>query len=85
MMRRMTADEFDEVYDTILDAMDADGRLMTLMIPGPNGVHVVQSHIPLKALQYAYDPDQRGREEFHCQAMVATCREFGLPTGAEDA
>ena len=84
-MRLMTAEEFDEVYDTILDAMDADGRLMTLMIPGPNGVHVVQSRIPLTALQYAYDPDQRGREEFHCQAMVATCREFGLPTGAEDA
>jgi hypothetical protein len=80
----MTGEEFEEIYDVIVDSMFDDCRLMTLMIPGPAGVHVVQSKIPSSALQYAYDPDERGRDTFAIKSMVAACKEFGLPKAADE-
>ncbi|CAB4182920.1 hypothetical protein UFOVP1328_52 [uncultured Caudovirales phage] len=73
------AKHFDDVYDAMLDMLDADGRAVILMIPGPVGVHVVHSRMPKTGLQWAYNEDERERARFQIGLHMKARDVYDLP------
>jgi len=66
----MTSDEFDIVYDSVLDIMDQDGRAVVMFFPREDGVRVLHARVPIAKLFRAFDPDEDGRMEFLVETMV---------------
>lgn len=67
----MTADEFNAIYDTCLDYMEADDSALVVMVPGPNGLYMVQANLAEAEMRSAYSPSARVRGAVALRAVIA--------------
>lgn len=66
----MTADEFIEVYDIIVDSVFDDGRSMVMFFPRGEQLRLINARVPKTQLYRAFDPDERGRMKFLVESMI---------------